>query len=60
VLVHRAVQWHPRLVTFARPGEGVTYTIPPGTYTLDELPMHKVIIASFHSNEHQNSYKETL
>jgi LmbE family N-acetylglucosaminyl deacetylase len=60
VLVHRAVQWHPQLVTFARPGQGVEYTIPLGTYTLDELPMHKEIIASFHSKEHRNSYKETL
>jgi len=60
VLVHRAVKWHPKLITFARPGQGVEYTIPLGTYTLDELPMHKEIIASFHSKEHRNSYKETL
>lgn len=58
-VVHDAVKHHPRLVTFARPGQGTTYTIPPGTYTLDELPMHGEIVASFHQQEHKNSYKET-
>lgn len=59
VLVHQAVQWHPRLVTFAPPGQGtVTFTVPPGTYSLDELPLHSDIIKSFHPTQHQNSYKE--
>ena len=59
VLVHRAVQWHPHLVTFAPPGQGtVTHTVPLDAYKLDELPMHGDIIAGFHIIQHQNSYKE--
>lgn len=57
-VVHDAVKRHPNLVTFARPGTGTTYTVPAGTYSLDELPMHGEIIASFHATEHKNSYKE--
>lgn len=57
-VVHDAVKHHPNLITFAKPGQGTTYTIPPDTYSLDELPMHGEIIASFHSTEHRNSYKE--
>jgi LmbE family N-acetylglucosaminyl deacetylase len=59
VFVHNCVRHHPRLITFARPGEGITYTVPPGTYSLEELPQHGEIIASFHRSEHKNSYKET-
>ena len=56
-LIHDAVKWHPRLVTFAPPGRGTdTYTIPQGVYSLDEFPMHKDIVASFHSAGHLNSY----
>ncbi len=57
--VHDCVKHHPRLITFAKPGEGTTYTIPSGTYSLDELPMHGDIVKSFHTTQHQNSYKET-
>lgn len=57
-LVHNAVCQHRNLVTFARPGEGVTYTIPPGTYSLDELPLHSDVIKNFHLLEHRNSYYE--
>jgi len=59
VFVHDCARDHPGLVTFARPGEGTTYTIPPSTYSLDELPQHGDIIKSFHRTQHQNSYKET-
>jgi LmbE family N-acetylglucosaminyl deacetylase len=58
VFVHDCVKHHTNLVTFAKPGEGTTYTVPAGTYTLDEFPQHGEIIASFHSTEHKNSYKE--
>jgi LmbE family N-acetylglucosaminyl deacetylase len=58
-VVHDAVKHHPCLITFAKPGTGTTYSIPAGIYSLDELPMHGEIIASFHSKEHKNSYKET-
>lgn len=58
-LVHRAVSWHPQLVTFAPVGQGtVTHTIPAGTYSLDELPAHGHIVAGFHQQQHRNSYKE--
>lgn len=59
VFVHNCVKHHPRLITFARPGQGTSYTVPSGTYSLDELPQHGEIIAGFHSHEHKNSYKET-
>ena len=59
ILVNRAVQWHPNLVTFARPGEGtVTLTVPPDTYSIDELPLHGEIVRGFHPITHQNDYKE--
>ena len=58
-LVHRAVSWHPRLITFAPVNQGtVTYTVPADTYSLDELPTHGHIIAGFHQQQHRNSYKE--
>jgi len=58
-LVHQAVCWHWRLVTFAPVNNGtVTLTVPPDAYTLQELPLHGEIIAGFHSNGHSNSYKE--
>lgn len=59
VFVHDSAKHHPKLVTFARPGEGTTYTVPSGTYSLDELPLHREIIQGFHTTEHRNSYKET-
>jgi len=58
-LVHRAVAQHHRVITFAGPGKGTTYTIPAGTYSLDELPLHREVVAGFHSAGHQNSYSET-
>ena len=58
--VHDCVQHHPRLVTFAKPGEGtVTLTVPPDTYSIDELPLHGEIVRGFHPITHQNDYKET-
>ena len=61
VLVHNSVQQHPHLIMFAPPGAGtVTLTVPLNTYSLDELPLHGHIIQSFHSTQHQNSYKEPV
>lgn len=57
-VVHDAVKHHHNLITFAKPGQGTTYTVPAGTYSLDELPQHGEIVAGFHSTQHQNSYKE--
>ena len=60
-LVHRAVERHHNVVTFAPHNQGtVTLTVPPGTYTLDELPLHGDIIQSFHIEQHKNSYKEPV
>ena len=58
--VHDCVRHHPRLITFAKPGEGtVTLTVPPDTYSIDELPLHGEIVRGFHPITHQNDYKET-
>lgn len=58
VFVNRATVAHANRVTFARPGTGtVKYSIQPGTYSLDELPLHRDVIAGFHSHNHVNEYK---
>lgn len=57
-LVYDSVKQHPNTVTFAPPGQGNTYILPSTAYSLDELPLHKDIIAGFHSSTHKNSYKE--
>ncbi len=57
VFVHQATAGHPQRVTFAGPGRGtVKYSVPAGTYSLDELPMHRDVIAGFHTNTHTNEY----
>jgi hypothetical protein len=60
VFVHDCVQHHPCLVTFADLTTGtVTYTVPAGTYTWDELPQHQgVVRAFFPETHHQNNYNE--
>lgn len=60
-LVHDAVADHPGLITFAPPGQGTTtLTLPPDTYSIQELPMHGNVVQGFHPREHRNSYKEQL
>jgi LmbE family N-acetylglucosaminyl deacetylase len=58
--VHNCVRHHPRLATFADLSSGtVTHTVPPGTYTWDELPQHQDIVrAFFPETRHQNKYTE--
>jgi len=57
VFVNQATAGHPHRVTFAGPGRGtVKYSVPPGAYSLDELPMHQEIIAGFHQDTHVNEY----
>jgi LmbE family N-acetylglucosaminyl deacetylase len=57
--VHDCVKHHPKLIAFAKPGQGtVTYTVPPDTYSIDELPLHGEIVRGFHPTTHQNDYKE--
>lgn len=57
VFVHESTKHHPNRVTFAGPGRGtVKYTIEPGTYSLDELPLHREVIAGFHHTTHTNEY----
>lgn len=60
VLVHQAVRWHPRLVTFAPPGQGRSWSLPADAYSLDELPTHGEIVKGFHPQQHQNSYREMI
>jgi LmbE family N-acetylglucosaminyl deacetylase len=58
-LVHDAVVRHYNVVTFAPHNQGtVVLSVPPDTYSLDELPLHGSIIQSFHIEQHRNSYKE--
>ena len=57
VFVNQCTVSHPHRVTFAGPGQGtVKYFIEPGVYSLDELPMHREIIQSFHQISHTNEY----
>lgn len=56
VFVNQCCSDHPNLVTFADRGHGTEYTIPPGVYSLDELPEHGSIIKGFHQDNHSNFY----
>lgn len=57
VFVHDATCDHPHRVTFAGPGQGtVKYTVEPGVYSLEELPLHKDIVSGFHAASHSNEY----
>lgn len=56
-IVHQCVSNHHNLITFAGPGSGtVKYSVPPDAYSLDELPLHRDVIAGFHLNGHNNEY----
>jgi LmbE family N-acetylglucosaminyl deacetylase len=58
VFVNQATSLHPNRITFAGPGHGtVKYCIETGIYSLDELPLHRDIIAGFHQQTHTNEYK---
>jgi LmbE family N-acetylglucosaminyl deacetylase len=60
-LVHRAVCQHHGAVYFAPPGQGNRHlSVPPDTYNIDELTLHRDIILPFHQNGHQNSYMDKL
>lgn len=57
VFVNQATAGHPYRVIFAGPGSGtVKYSVEPGCYSLEELPLHRDVIAGFHSNTHTNEY----
>ena len=48
---------HTQVVCFAGLGQGnVKYTLDPGLYSLDELPLHRDVIAGFHQHTHANEY----
>lgn len=59
VLLHQCVKNHPNKIYFAGPGQGnCKYSIEPGVYNLDELPLHRNVIAEFHKIEHTNEYTQ--
>lgn len=48
---------HHHVVTFAGVNQGnVKYTIDSDVYSLDELPLHREVIAGFHQSTHTNEY----
>lgn len=54
---YSVVEHHKQVVCFAGNHRGnVTYSIAPGTYSPDELPLHRDIVAGFHVNVHKNEY----
>lgn len=56
VFVHQCCAEHSNVITFADPNFGTEYTVPTGTYSLDELPTHQKIIQGFHQHQHSNTY----
>ena len=58
VFVNQTVcQNHNRVVCFAGLGQGnVKYSVDPEVYSLDELPLHRNIISTFHMHTHANEY----
>jgi len=58
VFVNRTVCWnHNQVVCFAGTEQGnVKYAVDPGLYSLDELPLHRDIISTFHMHTHANEY----
>ena len=58
VFVNQTVcQNHNQVVCFAGLGQGnVKYAVDPGVYSLDELPLHRDVIAGFHQHTHVNEY----
>jgi len=58
MLVNRATAIHPNRIFFAGTGKGtVKYSIDAGTYSLDELPLHREMVSMFHQSAHTNEYK---
>lgn len=47
---------HHCVVYFAANGGDTTYCVPPDVYSLDELPLHREVIAKIHSGIHCNQY----
>jgi hypothetical protein len=57
VFVHESTKNHPHRVTFAGPGQGtIKYVLPSNAYSLDELPLHRDVVESFHPKIHVNEY----
>lgn len=48
---------HNYVVFFAGINQGnVKYSIDPGMYSLDEFPLHRDVVTSFHQQQHANEY----
>jgi len=51
---------HNQVVCFAGLGQGnVKYALDSGLYSLDELPLHRAVISTFHMHTHTNEYTVT-
>jgi hypothetical protein len=48
---------HNYIICFAGPNKGnVKYSIESGVYSFDEFPLHREVVAGFHSTSHVNEY----
>ena len=57
---HSVAKHHEYVVCFAGNHQGtVKYLIEPGTYRLDEFPLHRDVVAGFHTDKHENEYTVT-
>jgi hypothetical protein len=54
------IDHHCHVVCFSGNHKGnVKYSIEPGTYSLDEFPLHQEVVAGFHVDKHENEYTVT-
>jgi hypothetical protein len=56
--VHQTIaDHHDRVVYFSSNNQGnIKYEVPAGSYSLDELPLHRAVVGSFFTNCHVNEY----
>ena len=56
--VHQTIgNHHDHVVYFSNGNQGnVKYEVPAGSYTLEELPLHRAVVGSFFTNCHVNEY----
>ena len=50
-------KYHTYVVCFAGNNKGnAKYSIDPGTYSLEEFPLHRAVVVGFHNDKHENEY----